>query len=218
MGRVNGARMTRKRRNKTLQLGSLIQVGCVGALLGEPLQQLPSDVGMGHLAATETNGDLDAVAVGDELLRVPELRVEIADVDARRHADFLDLHNVLILLGLLLPLALLELELAVVHQLAHGGHGLRRDLHQVQSLLISDPQGLGGRHDAQLGAVITDQADLLVANVLIQFMHCLTNGRSTSIQNITKRGRRCGIRVITRTGAPPRRLAGVAANKPPAAV
>ena len=136
---------------------------------------------MGHLPAAESDRDLDAVAVGDELLRVFELRIEIPDVDARRHPNLFDLHHVLVFSGLFFPLALLEPELAVVHQLAHGGIGLRRNLDQVQALLIGDLQGLRRRHDAELLALGTDQANLLVSDLLVQFMHYFTNGRSTSI-------------------------------------
>ena len=64
----------------------------------------------------------------NELLGVFELGVEIAHVDTGGHAHFLDLHDMLVLSGFLLALALLKAELAVVHELAHRRLGLRRDL------------------------------------------------------------------------------------------
>ena len=70
---------------------------------------------------------------------------------------------------------------SVVHQLAHGGNGLRRDLDQVQALLVGDLQSFRRGHDAELLALGTDQANLLVSDLLVQFMHSFTNGRSTSI-------------------------------------
>ena len=85
---------------------------------------------------------LHAVAVGQELLRVAELDVEIVDVDAGRHADLLDLYHALILAGFLLALGLLEPELAVIHQLAYRGDGVGRDLDQVQPLLLGHAQRL----------------------------------------------------------------------------
>ena len=72
----------------------------------------------------------------------------------------LDLHNVLVLPGFLFPLALLELVLAVVHQLAQGGVACGGDLHQVQSLLLRDVQSLLAGHDAQLLSAFADQSDL----------------------------------------------------------
>ena len=96
----------------------------------------------------------------------------------------------LVLPGLFLPLALLKPELPIVHQLADRGFGLGRDLDQVQILLLGDAQGLCGRHNAKLLTRGANQPDLLVADILIQFMHLLTNGQSTSILKITKRGHR----------------------------
>ena len=86
----------------------------------------------------------------------------------------------LILAGFLLLLALLKAELSVVHELADGWDGLGRDLDKIQALLIRDLQGLLGTHDAQLLTFSADESDLLVENVLIQFMHLLSYGRSTS--------------------------------------
>ena len=126
---------------------------------------------MGHLTAAEADRDFDAVAVGDELLGVLELRVEVTDINTGRHPDLLDLHHVLILPGFLFLLALLEAELSVVHQLAHRRHSLGRDLDQIQALLVGDFQRLCGGHDTELLALRADQPDLLVVDVLIQFMH-----------------------------------------------
>ena len=77
----------------------------------------------------------------------------------------------LILPGFLFLLALLKAELAVIHQLAHRRDCLGRDLDQIQALLVGDLQCLCGRHDAELFALGADQPDLLVVDVLIQFMH-----------------------------------------------
>ena len=153
------------------QLGGLVQTCGFGALLCEPVQQVLTDLSMGHLSAAEANGDLDTVAISDELLGILELGVEIADIDARRHANLLDLHHVLVLLCFLLLLALLETELAVVHQLANGRDSLGRDLDKIQTLFIGDLQRLIGGHDAHLFTFGTNQADLLVVDILIQFMH-----------------------------------------------
>ena len=142
---------------------------------------------MRHLTAAEADADLDAVAVGEELLRVAQLGVEVADVDPGGHADLLDLHHMLILAGFLLLLALLEAEFAVVHQPAHRRRRLGRDLHEIQALFICDLQRAGRRHDAQLLAGGADQTDLLVADLLVQFMHYFANGRNTSLKNTKTR-------------------------------
>ena len=55
------------------------------------------------------------------------------------------------------------------------------NLDQIQPLLVSDAQRLCRRHNAQLFALCPDEPDFLVVDLLIQFMHLLANGRSTSI-------------------------------------
>ena len=76
----------------------------------------------------------------------------------------------LILLGFLLALGLLKTELAVVHDLAHRGDSLGGDLHQIQTGLFGDLNGLSGGHNAQLLTVRTDQADFLIADFFIDLM------------------------------------------------
>ena len=137
---------------------------------------------MRHFTAAETHGNLHTVAVCQELLGVFQLGVEIAHINARGHPNLLDLHHMLVLSGFLFPLALLELVLAVVHQLAHGGHCLRRNFHQIQPTLICNAQSLLRGNNAHLLAGLTDEADLFVADLLVQFMLQLANGRNTSIQ------------------------------------
>ena len=86
----------------------------------------------------------------------------------------------LIFTGFLFLLALLKAELTVVHQLADRWYSLGRNLDEIQALFIRDFQSLLGTHDAQLLTFSADESDLLVENVLIQFMHLLSYGRSTS--------------------------------------
>ena len=75
----------------------------------------------------------------------------------------------LISLGLF-PLGLLEAVLAVVHDLADRGLGAGGDFHQVEVLFIGDVQSRRGGHDAQLGAVIPDEADFLITDLLIDLI------------------------------------------------
>ena len=68
------------------------------------------------------------------------------------------------------PLLLIEAELGVIHDLTDGGDRVGRDLNQIQPQLFRHGVGLGGGHDALLGAVGTDQTDLFVPDLLIQLM------------------------------------------------
>ena len=112
---------------------------------------------------------------------MPDLGLEIVVIGLGTDLDFLDLHHSLAFLGLLLLFLRLVLELAVVHNLADGRRGLRSNLHKVHIFLDSHVLRGCQRHDTELLALRTDQADLLVSDLLVQFMHYFTNGRSTSI-------------------------------------
>jgi len=52
-------------------------------LLGELVEQVSPDLRVGQLATPELDGDLDAIAVLQELDGPPYLRIEVADADLR---------------------------------------------------------------------------------------------------------------------------------------
>src|SRR5699024_10675884 len=79
---------------------------------------------------------------------------------------------------LLFPLGLLELELAIVHELAHRGNGVGRDFDQIQAGLVGVALGLGSGHHTQLVAVGANQADLTVTDLLIDLMGWVSYGKA----------------------------------------
>ena len=166
-----------------LQLGSLIHHGHIAAAFSELYQQVLTDVGMGHFASTESNGDFAPVALGQELLRVAHFYIEVIHVDTGRHTDLFDLHHALVLTGFLLSLGLLEPELAVIHQFTHRGHGVRGNLDQIQTLLLGHAKSFLSRHDAQLFAGVGDQSNLFVANFFIGLMSCVSDGKHLQTKN-----------------------------------
>ena len=87
----------------------------------EPVEQVPPDVGVAHLAAAELDRDLDPVAVLQELDGAPDLGVEVALADLRPEPDLLELDRALVAPGFLLLAGLLVLELAVVEERVTGG-------------------------------------------------------------------------------------------------
>ena len=152
------------------QLGVLLH-GCgFGAGIGEVHQQLFTNIGVRHLTAAEADADLDAVAVAQKLEGGLDLGVQVVGVDTGAHADLFDLHDPLILLGILFPLLLIVAEFGIVHDLADRGCGIGGDLHQIQALLICHGICLGSGNDTQLGAVFTDKPDLLIPDLLIELM------------------------------------------------
>src|SRR5215218_368357 len=104
---------------RAVDLGDLDEVG------GQPLQQPPPELGVGHLAAAEHDGDLDLVALLEEPLDVALLRLVVVRVDLGPHLHLFEGHQVLLAPGFLGLDGLLVLELRVVHQLDHRRPGQR---------------------------------------------------------------------------------------------
>ena len=153
-----------------IQLGVFLNGSNISTLLTKVLQQIFANGGMGHFTTTETNRDLDAVAVLQELLGILQLDVEVVGVDAGRHTDFLDLDHTLVFLGFLFLLQLLEAELAIIHDLADRGDCIGSNLDQVQILFICHSLCIGRRHDAQLGTVVANNPNFLISDLLIELM------------------------------------------------
>ena len=115
---------------------------------------------MSHLAATEAQRDLGLVALFQEPAQITQLDLVIAFVGAGTELDFLDLDDLLLELGFVLPLLLLVLELAVVHQTADRGLGVGRDFHQIHVALLGKPERVGDLDDAELFSIQTYQTHL----------------------------------------------------------
>ena len=158
------------RHKAALQLGILFRGGNFSTCISEIQQQLLTQVGMRHLTTPETDADLDPVAILQEFERTFYLGIEVIGVDAGAHTDFLDFHDLLILLGFLLTLLLVEAELGIVHNLTDRGDCIGRDFHQVEALLLCHTIGFVCRHDAQLRTIGTDQSNLLIPDFLIELM------------------------------------------------
>ena len=84
-----------------------------------------------------------------------------------RSLIFLDLHHLLPLAGLVLLLLLLELELAVVQDLADGRIRVGHNLHQIQTHFLGRLERGTGGHDPLLFAVLVDQQDAGDADFVI---------------------------------------------------
>ena len=154
----------------SVQLGRTLDIGGLCTHLTKLRQQRFADIGMRHFTAAEPNGHLDSIAVLQELQCALDLDIEVVGVDTGRHPNFLDFGHMLILLGLFFLFGLFKAELAVVHDLAHRGGGIGRDLYQVQPLIISSCKRIPGGHDTKLFTCGVDHADFLVSDILIELM------------------------------------------------
>ena len=144
----------------TLQtIGHPLELGNVLEIRSNPAEQLEAILGTAHLAHPKHDGDLDMLALIEELARPPCLGVEIVDVDVGSVLDLFDLDMVLLLLGLARLLLLLEAEAPVVHDLADDGARVGGDFNEVQTLVAGHPQSLVDGDNADLFTISADEAD-----------------------------------------------------------
>src|SRR5258706_6223803 len=150
-----------------LDEGRALHLGDVLEGEGEAVHDPAAHLDVGELPAPEHHVDLDLVPLHEELAGPAELHVEVVLVGLGAEADLLDLHGVGLLPALLLLLLPLVLVLPVIHDLRHGRPGVRGDLHEVEPSLPRHPHRPVGRHDADLLALMVDEANLADADPLV---------------------------------------------------
>ena len=122
---------------------------------------------MGLLAAAEHDRDLHLVALLEKALDVALLGHVVVVRDLRAQLDLADVDLLLVLASLLCLLLLLVLVLRVVEEARYGRPGLGSDLDQVEIALLRHLERLLGVDDADLLAVLVDQANLANADALV---------------------------------------------------
>ena len=75
-----------------VELGGCFDLGAGRQLLGDLVEDLLSELGMGHLPATEHDRDLHFVALVEEVGDLASLGVEVAAADLGAVLHLLDLH------------------------------------------------------------------------------------------------------------------------------
>ena len=100
---------------------------------------------------------IDLVFLGQELFGAVDLGHEVVIADLRAHAELFVLAVVRV--AFVLPLFLLVLEFAVIHDAANGRLLLRRNFDEVQADFASACEGIDGFEDAELVAFMSDDAD-----------------------------------------------------------
>src|SRR5690606_13055994 len=118
-----------------------------------------SDLRVRVLAPAEEDCRLDLVTLSQEAFDVLLLELIVVFVNLRPELDLLHQNHLLVLLCRPRALLLLVLELAEVHDPAHGRDGRRRNFDEVESLGARQLQGLRRRHDAELRASFVNHAD-----------------------------------------------------------
>ena len=165
LARLLGPLVTRQRSDHHVdaaanQLGLEIGMAVRGNVGQELLDDLEAKLRMRHFPAAELERDLDLHVLAEEADGVLEFYAQVMRINLRAELHLFDPVGMLVLPGFLLALGLLVAELAVVHQPAYGGRGVRGDFDQVHAIGASLREGLAQGQDPKLFAVGPDDPDL----------------------------------------------------------
>ena len=137
---------------------------------------------MRHLAAAEQATDEHLVAGFEEVARALHLGLQVVFAGARADPELLDLHLVLLAAARLLFLLLLVLELAVVHDAAHGRPLVGGNFYEVEPLADRQGQRVCGLEDAELLVVLVDDANLANPDLVVDARATVLRGTATRIR------------------------------------
>jgi hypothetical protein len=107
-------------------------------ILDQAIDDLISELAMGHLTATKTQGRLDLVAFLQETDSLVLFRLVVMLVNSDGEIDFLNDDDLLFLARRSFALILFIQELAVILDTANRRHGIGGNLHQVKAALTRD--------------------------------------------------------------------------------
>ena len=142
-----------------LQLGNFLQLFC------EPLHELVTLVDVRVLATAEDHAEDYLVLLGEELLGAVDLRHEVVVADLGTHAELFVF--AVVCMALVLPLLLLVLELAVVHDAANGRLLLGRDFDEVEADFAGTCKSVDGFENTEDFAFMSDHADRRNADLFV---------------------------------------------------
>ena len=133
----------------------------------QAIDDLVAEITVRHLAALEAQRGLDLVAFVQEADRHVLLGLVVVLVDGNRELDFLDNDDLLLLARGAVRLIFFVQIFAVILNLADRRDGVGGDFYQVKRALPSHFEGFEGSHDAELLAILVDDADFTGADALI---------------------------------------------------
>ena len=145
----------------TVHAGWSFHLADVLDLFVDGVALIGTEIMVSVLATTEPHGDLDLVAVCEELADLFGLEVQVVTIGLWADLDLFDLGTGLALFTASLRLVLLPLELdpAPVANSADRRAGVRGHLDEIQAALFGELQGVPGDKLAQLLAGLVDQQD-----------------------------------------------------------
>lgn len=165
----------------SFELRHLLNTSDVLQVVGKAKQQNLALLFEEDGTSTEEDIGLNLRALFDEFLGVLELELIVVVVGLRTEANLLNDRLDLLGLDFLLLLFLLIEELLVVEDAAYWGIGVGRDFDQIEFLIISHFHGLLNGVDARVLNVITNEANFLHADSVVNPMLSLGLLRSTPL-------------------------------------
>ncbi len=153
--------------SRTFHAGHEFDQAGVTDIKDEAVDDLVAEVAMGHLAALEAERRLYFIPITEKANRLVFLCLIVMLVDGDGELDLFDDDNFLLLASRAVALVLLIEELAVILDLAHRGYGVRRDFYKIQGSFASHFESVKGRHNAELLAVLVDDADFAGADTFV---------------------------------------------------
>jgi hypothetical protein len=160
-----------------LHLRRLFKLGDWLQFLLQALDQLVAFFGVGVFAAAEDDGEDHFIFLGQELFGAVDLRHQVVVADFRADSQLFVLAMVRV--AFVLPLLLLVLEFAKIHDSASGRLLLRGDFHKVEAKIFGTLKGLDGFEDAELIAFRSNDADRCVADLFVDPLRFTVEGDGT---------------------------------------
>ena len=154
-------------KRRALHAGHELDQTSVADIEDETVDNLVTEIAMGHLAAFESQRRLDLIAFSQEADCLVLFGLVVVLVDRHREFDLFNDDDLLLLPGSALALVLFVKVLAVVLNLADGGNGVGGDLYQVEGAFPSHLESVKGGHDAKLFAIFVDDANLAGADAFV---------------------------------------------------
>ena len=160
-----------------LHLRRLLTFGDRLQFLLQALDQLVAFFGVGVFAAAEDDGEDDFVLLGQELFGTIDLGHQVVVADFRANAELFVLAVVRV--AFVLPLLLLVLEFAVIHDSANGRLLLGRDFYKIEAEVFGALKGFSSFEDAELVAFRSDDADRRIADLFVDPLRFTVEGDGT---------------------------------------
>jgi hypothetical protein len=158
-------------------LRRLLELGDWFQFFLQALDQLVTFFGVGVFPTAEDDGEDDFVLLGQELLGAIDLghQVMIADLGANPELFVLAVVRV----AFVLPLLLLVLEFAEIHDSANGRLLLGRDFHKIEAKFFGTLKGVDSFQDAELVAFRSNDADRGIADLFVDPLRFTVEGDGT---------------------------------------